>query len=520
LAGRAVHLITTNDYLAERDAREMGPIYAGLGLTVGCVTQGLDVAARRAAYRADVVYVTPKQLMFDYLRDRIRLGPRAGSRLRTELAVLRATAAGQRPSAGDGQDAYFLRGLQVAVIDEADSVLIDEAVVPLIISRQEVAPDQADVAARAILLGQSLVRGRDFGIAATGRDLWLTEAGRTRLGHLAGPIGGIFASRLWREQFAEQALTALHLFERDRDYITRDGIIEIVDINTGRTMPDRSWERGLHQMIQAKEGLDVTAPNEALARVSHQSFFRRYHRLCGMSGTLREVAGEIRSVYGVAVRPLPTHHPLRRQHLGVQIVRTLAEKDDVIASRVGSMLAISRPVLIGTRTVADSERLSTRLTALAIRHRVLNARHDAEEAEIIAAAGRTGAVTVATNMAGRGTDIRLDPAVRAAGGLHVIASERHNSRRIDRQLFGRAGRQGDPGSYEEILSLEDSLLRQFVPAWLVAAVNSPALADARVHVMHMAQWRASRSTRRVRSDLSTYEERMEHALAFAGRIRG
>ena len=509
LAGSAVHIITTNDYLAGRDAAEMGPIFERLGLSVGCVKEGMESGPRRAAYASAITYVTPKQLMFDYLRDRIELGSKAGYGLRTELDVAMAKSA-----AANGRS-FYLRGLQAAIVDEADSVLIDEAVVPLIISRQEAAPDQQLIAERAIGLASQLIRDRDFLIKADGRDIVLTPAGRELLAHIAKPIGGVFASLLWREQYVLQALMALHLFRRDREYITRDGAVEIVDINTGRTMPDRSWERGLHQMIQAKEGLAVTAPNEAMARISHQDFFCRYHFLCGMSGTIMEVAREIRHTYGLRAVRIPTHRPLRRRSLGVEIHVTAEAKHLAIAERARQLLAQSRPVLIGTRTVADSEQVSQELTRRAIPHTLLNARHDASEAKIIAAAGRVGAVTVATNMAGRGTDIRVEPQALAAGGLHVIASERHESRRIDRQLFGRTARQGNVGTYEEIVSLEDQLMRTLPPR-LVAVVKFRDCPLARRLVISFAQWRASRHGVRLRRDLARYEREMHRALSFAG----
>lgn len=512
LAGRSVHVVTVNDYLAERDAEEMGPIYRALGLSVACVKQGMSEEERIAAYRSAIVYVTPKQLMFDYLRDRIRLGASAASPLRTELAVLREARA------ATSSKGFYLSGLQVAILDEADSVLIDEAVVPLIISRQEVSDDQARIAEAAIALARELREGEDFMRAAAGRDLWLTDEGRKRLEHLARPIEGPFAAKVWREQYCEQALLALHLFQRDRDYILREGAIEIVDINTGRTMPDRAWERGLHQMIQAKEEIAITAPNESLARISHQAFFQRYLNLCGMSGTMREVAGEIRRTYGLNTIRIPPNLASRRRSHGVVIVRTVAEKDRLVVRRAGALAKAGRAVLIGTRTVADSERLSARLDEAGIAHRVLNARHDEVEAGIIADAGHVGAVTVATNMAGRGTDIRLHPQVRESGGLHVIATERHASRRIDRQLFGRTARQGDPGSYEEILCLEDDIVLHHLPKPLQRLAALPI--GVRRAVMGLAQANAARAGKMLRSNLTRYEAHMDQALAFSGRTRG
>lgn len=508
LAGRSTHVITTNDYLAMRDAETMGPVYRALGLSVGCVMGDMPDADRRQAYRARIVYVTPKQVMFDYLRDGIRLGGRSASRLRSELAVQTSRALG-----GDG---YYLEGLQVAVVDEADSVFVDEAVVPLIISKKGGVPDLEAVARTALSLAARLQQGRDFELLPRGRDLWLTPAGEALLAELGTAFGGVFANALWREQYVVQALMAVHLFLNGRDYIIRDGAVEIVDINTGRTMKDRSWERGLHQMIEAKENLAVTAPNESVARTSHQSFFRRYLMLCGMSGTLTEVRSELKTIYGLAVVRIPTNRPSQRRALPVTIAATYAGKIEKVAARVAAVSATGRPVLIGTRTVTDSERVSEALDRYGVIHRVLNARQDESEAAVIAAAGGRGAVTVATNMAGRGTDIKLEEGVAELGGLHVIATERHESRRIDRQLFGRAARQGDPGSYEEVLSLEDDIVRRFTPPMLAALARSTRLTKVCDRIITLAQSRAARRGHALRLDLAVFERRSAELLAFAG----
>jgi len=505
--GSRVHIVTTNDYLADRDASQMGPIFARLGLSAGCVKEAMGTKERQAAYGCSVTYVTPKQLMFDYLRDQIELGSKSGYRLRTELEIGKV-----RSNAGSDR-VFYLHGLQAAIIDEADSILIDEAVVPLILSKQEPAADQAFIAKQAIQLASRLTQDQDFSISPDNRDIVLTGGGAKRLAHLSKAIGGVFASRMWREQYVLQALMALHLFRRDHEYIVRDESVQIVDIGTGRTMPDRSWERGLQQMIQAKEGLTVTAPNESIARISHQDFFCRYLFLAGMSGTVSEVAPEIKKTYGLSVVRVPTHRPSRRQGLGVTICKTTDEKRMVIAERVKTCVRKSQPVLIGTRTVADSEQLSEELARQGIVHTLLNARHDAHEAEIIAGAGRAGVVTVATNMAGRGTDIRVEARALAAGGLHVIASERHESRRIDRQLFGRSARQGDPGSYEEIVSLEDKLIVG-LPSWQIAFAQRLRLEEL---LLRFAQWRTARQSAQLRRGLALHEAKTQRALAFAGR---
>jgi preprotein translocase subunit SecA len=509
LSGRNCHVITTNDYLAQRDADGTGPVYRALGLSVDCVRMDMSEPQRRAAWRASIVYVTPKQLMFDYLRDRIKLGAKSASPLRKELKVL----------AAEGESSFYLRGLDAAVIDEADSVLIDEAVVPLIISRQEKSEEQAKVASRAIGLAGALVQDEHFILAREGKDVRLTTMGCTELDQLGVLLGGVFASKLWREQYVQQALAAIHLFKRDQDYIVKDGVIEIVDINTGRTMADRSWERGLHQMIQAKEQVNVTAPNESIARISHQAFFRRYLHVSGMSGTLREVKAEVRKIYGLRVVRVPTHNKLLRKDHGLLVARDKSEKDGLVARKTARLVAMGRPVLIGTRTVLDSERLSERLEAAGIAHTVLNARQDSVEADIIAAAGAPAAVTVATNMAGRGTDIRISDEVRRAGGLHVILTDRQESRRIDRQLFGRTARQGDPGSFEEIVSLEDDISLRFGTVALRKVLELLPVARVKRYYFDRCQAKASSRGVKLRDDFARIEEMERKSLSFASATR-
>ncbi|NBZ86768.1 DEAD/DEAH box helicase [Stagnihabitans tardus] len=504
MAGRRVHVITANDYLAARDAEIMGGIYRRLGLRVEAIPEGASDTDKARIYRGDVTYLTAKQVMFDHLRDRIKLGSTAGSAWRRNLKVA--------VNPGD----FLLPGLEVAVIDEADSILVDEAVVPLILSQSSGAAGLGQIGRVALDLARGLEEDKHFTHDRRRRDLWLLKPGQEALKADARAMGGIFQNALWREQYVLQALMALHIFARDRDYILRDGRVEIVDVNTGRTMKDRSWERGLHQMIEAKEGVAITAPNETIARTSSQTFFPRYLRLCGMSGTIGEVRHELRRVYGLDYAVIPTRLPSRRAHLGVVVHETADQKRRDVARRAARAAAEGRAVLIGTRTVSDSEALSLVLAEEGVAHQVLNARQDAEEAAIIAGAGAPGRVTVATNMAGRGTDIALPAQVVAAGGLHVIATERHDSRRIDRQLFGRAARQGDPGSCEEVLSLEDDLPRRFLPKWLRHILTRPGLGWLADRALARAQARADRRTARQRIDLARMERYLAERLAFAG----
>jgi len=504
LGGRAVHVITVNDYLAGRDAAAMGPIYRALGLAVGCIQHGMDAQARQAAYRCDITYCSNKELTFDYLRDRIALGGRP------RPIAMRVNALAQPQDEGR----LLLRGLQFAIVDEADSVLIDEARTPLILSAAEKHGHEEKLHAQALELAREL--GEEH-FAVRDRGMEITDAGLARLEERCRALGGIWHGPRRREQLVRQALTALHLFQRDRHYLVRDGKVQIIDENTGRLMPDRSWEQGLHQLIELKEGCEVTGRRETLARISYQRFFRRYVELAGMTGTAREVAAELWAVYRLRVAVIPTHKPMRRTRYRDQVYGRGEAKWQAVVERIRELVALGRPVLIGTRSVAASEELARRLDIARISYRLLNARQDREEAEIVARAGEPGCVTVATNMAGRGTDIKLAPGVAEAGGLHVIATELNDSPRIDRQLFGRCARQGDLGSCEAILAIDEDLIGSYLPAAsrLQRFSRLPRLIGRAVFAA--AQWRAGRVHSRARRDLLDLDDYLGDMLAFAGR---
>jgi preprotein translocase subunit SecA len=514
LAGYPVHVITVNDYLAARDAEEMGPLYRFLGLTVGVVVQERTRAERRAAYACSVTYCTNKDLAFDYLRDRVALARRA-SRLHLALERLRGDAA--------REEDLVLRGLYFGIVDEADSIFIDEARTPLILSATSKSGTAEQDCQRALAFARELAPGEDYSIDLAERSITLGERAKSRLAAHAAGLAGPWSSTRVREELVTQALTALLLFRRDQHYVVVDGKVQIVDESTGRVMPDRSWEHGLHQMIEVKEGCPPTESRETLARLTYQRLFRRYLRLSGMTGTAQEVAREIASVYRLAVVRVPLHRPSRRDYLGTTFCATLAEKWAAVAESVERIARIGRrPVLIGTRSVEASEALSAVLTARGIEHALLNAKQDKAEAEVVALAGEAGRVTVATNMAGRGTDIRLGPGVVESGGLHVILTEYHDSRRIDRQLFGRCARQGDPGSCEAIVSLEDEIFAVHAPAIARRAAgfrqNDTRLArTAYAALRALAQGAAERRSAAVRVQNLKLDQRLEQVLAFSGR---
>jgi preprotein translocase subunit SecA len=514
LGGIPVHVVTVNDYLARRDAEWMEPVYSALGLTVGAVVHGMDQEDRRAAYACDVTYCTSKELAFDYLRDRLALGQHT-SRLRLQVERLSS----DRPRARQ----LVLRGLHFAIVDEVDSVLVDEARTPLVISGRIDAGTERCVYAQALELAAGLEPSGDFTIDARERRVDLTERGRERLSELAEPMGTVWHGRLRREELVRQALGARHMFHRDMHYLLQgDGRVVIVDEFTGRRMPDRSWGQDLHQLLETKEGARLTGRNETLARISYQRFFRRYLHLAGMTGTAREAAAELWSVYRLGVRRITTRRPLRRRELPPRMLATAAARWVEVVARVAELSRSGRPVLVGTRSVAASEHLSRLLHEAGIEHRVLNARQDEAEAEIAAMAGEPHRVTVATHMAGRGTDIKLAPGVAERGGLHVIATEYHEAGRIDRQLFGRCGRQGDPGSFEVIASLEDDLMARYGTWWHDVARRAAGV-GGRVPswLAHRAVRRAQRGAEklhaRMRADLLQTDQHLDTALAFSGR---
>ena len=512
-AAYPVHVITVNDYLANRDAREMAPLYAFLGLDVGIVVQGMSPAKRRAAYASAITYCTNKELAFDYLRDRVALAQRS-SRLHLALDSL---------SGESGRfDKLVLRGLHFGIVDEADSVFVDEARTPLILSAVTRSHENEDRCREALVAARRLTAGEHYVLERAERRVVLRDEGKQYLDMLAEEGWEASGSTRDREELVTQALSALQLFHRDQHYVVADDKVQIVDESTGRVMPDRSWERGLHQLIEAKEGCALSERRETLARITYQRLFRRYVRLSGMTGTAREVAREVQSIYRLPVVRVPLHRPLQRVDRGARALPTLQAKWNAVADVVARLVREEkRPVLIGTRSVKASEAVSAVLSGRGIAHALLNAKQDSTEAEIIALAGEPARVTVATNMAGRGTDIRLGAGVAERGGLHVILTEYHESRRIDRQLFGRCGRQGDPGGCETIVSLEDELFvvhaSWFMP-WARALVKARAEAPAwLVRLMRtVAQAAAERRNRSVRIQNLKLDRRLDKVLAFSG----
>ncbi|MBI1338204.1 MAG: hypothetical protein GC164_14765 [Phycisphaera sp.] len=515
--GRGCHVVTVNDYLAQRDAQWMAPLYKRCGLSVAAVQGEMKNNERRSAYLADVTYCTNKEVTADFLRDRLVMG--ASKTLASEL-VRQVTGLSRGLTGGQ----LVMRGLECAIVDEADSILIDEAVTPLIISGGGTNKEQSDAFGVAAELARQLERGKHYKVDFKYREIELTNAGRETVHGLCEGKAGLWQGARRREELVRQALSALILFERDRQYVVQEGKIVIVDEYTGRVMPDRTWRDGLHQAVEVKEGVEVNAPKDTLARVSFQRFFRMYRKLAGMTGTAAEAWREFWQVYDLPVVTIPTHRPCVRSYNKDRVFVDAQTKWHAVAQEVRKVHEAQRPVLVGTRSVAQSEQLSRLLTEQGLSHQVLNAVHHEKEAQVVAEAGQPGRVTVATNMAGRGTDIKLAKSVNEAGGLHVIACERHDSGRVDRQLFGRCARQGDPGSVSVYVSLDDELVVRYAWQWLkwmLGRIKADDAGELRSpsarRLFHAAQRRASRISLRQRKSVLKHDDWLEEYLGFAGR---
>ena len=461
LEGKGVHIVTVNDYLAKRDAEWMGQVHRYLGLSVGVVLNGMETAERQAAYNCDITYITNNELGFDYLRD--------------NMVVEKSR--------------QVQRGLHYAIVDEVDSILIDEARTPLIISgqsakstklyelcdilaRQLVKGEATEVSKMDVIMGERAVETGDYVVNEKEKNVNLTAEGVTkveqffRIDNLADP------ENLEIQHNTILALRAHALMHRDQQYVVKDDEILIVDEFTGRIMPGRRYSDGLHQAIEAKEHVKVKRESKTLATITFQNFFNKYEKKAGMTGTAKTEEGEFQNIYDMDVVEIPTNVPVIRQDLNDAVYKTKKEKYNAVVQAICEAHAKGQPVLVGTITIETSELISAMLRKKGIRHNVLNAKYHEMEAQIVAEAGIHGAVTIATNMAGRGTDIKLDDESRAAGGLKIIGTERHEARRIDNQLRGRSGRQGDPGESKFYISLEDDLMRLFGSERMMTAFNA------------------------------------------------
>ena len=523
---RHVHVLTVNDYLAARDAASRKGIFNRCLIDVGAITQDTEPAERFSVYARSVVYCTPKQIVADWLRDQIRMGRHTTPWSARTLFAL---------TGAQGDRGPMVPGLRAAMVDEADAVLIDEGVVPLIIARSRREDDMAQVYREGAALAAKLDEGPDFTMDHIHRRAELKRRGSDRLRALFAELIGRGGNPIWKahrrgEELIRQALVARHCYINQQQYQIVEGKIVIVDEYTGRFLPDRSWEHGLHQAVEAKENLDVTADRETLARMSFQRYFRTYPFLCGMTGTAADATGEMESVYARPVTVIPTNRPIARKLMPMRAFKTQRDKWAAIVNSIEEIHNLGRPILAGTRSIASSELLGQLLTARGLDHQVLNANFDKDEAEVIGRAGlgrsrdqadRSAAITVATNMAGRGTDIKLDQGSREAGGLHVLLTEMHGAQRIDRQFIGRAGRQGDPGSAQIFVSLEDELVIKYMPLAvrvLKERPGHPEFSDTRVikRIFRMAQRRSEGKDRRNRASVLHQDDWIDKHLPGSG----
>ena len=431
LTGKGAHLVTVNDYLASRDSHEMGKLYQWLGLSVGCILSNMDDEDRKAAYQADITYGTNNEFAFDYLRDNMKF---------------------------DLED-YVQREHNYCIVDEVDSILIDEARTPLLIS----GPSEGDTRLYSVVdkVIPQLSKEKHYTVDEKAKSAVLTEEGIIRIQEILN-IGNLYdVKNIEVLHHVNQSLRAHTLFKNEVDYVVRDGKVIIVDEFTGRLKDGSRWSDGLHQAIEAKEGVDVKSENQTLASITFQNYFRLYSKLSGMTGTADTEAEEFMKIYGLEVVVVPTNLPMIRDDAADVVYATRAAKYEAVSKLIEECHQKGQPVLVGTISIESSELISQVLASKGIKHEVLNAKNHAREAEIVALAGQRGAVTIATNMAGRGTDIKLSAETKSLGGLYIIGTERHESRRIDNQLRGRSGRQGDPGKSKFFLSLEDDLMRIF-----------------------------------------------------------
>jgi preprotein translocase subunit SecA len=500
--GEPCHILTANDYLAGRDTRGLARFYARCGVVVAAVTGGLKPAARTRSYRAGVVYTTSRELVGDFLRDRLRLGRRV-------------TPETWRPwvrRRGGGRPNVTLPRLHTVLVDEADQVLIDDAVTPLIISIPRDNEYLVSMGAAALAEARELREGVDYSLVVAKRTVCIDKSVTVGFADEGGHP--LLRVPRWREEWLGKALLALHTYEAGKHYAVQEGKIVLIDESTGRSMPDRNLGEGMQNLLEAKEGLEISRLTETVASLSFQRFFRQVPRLAGLTGTATDAAKEFWNLYRLPVVTIPTNRPSQRRVHRERGFRDEASKWKYIVHVANTARARGQPVLIGTRTVATSEAVADCLLAAGISHRLLNAVRNGDEAEVIAAAGRQGQITIATNMAGRGTDIVPSDEALSAGGLRVIATERHGSRRVDRQLFGRSARQGERGEVEPLACWEDEVLKHFLPQWWRRCGRSILGNGWFLRLsLSLAQWRAGRRAAAMRMGVLSHDQWLDQNLS-------
>ncbi len=512
LIGLPVHVITANDYLAQRDSDHATDIFKHLDLSVGVITADLEFENRQFEYQKNTVFSTARELIFDYLRDAVSKPKKSNT--------LHGMA--QNLTNRKNTTTQVLRGLSFAIIDEADSILLDEAITPFVISaqgKQKFTPDHYQF---AMDLAVSLTETEHFQIEKGHKNISLTKKGHLEIELRNKHQVGLWQVYRFRAYLVEQALSALHLFNLDQEYLIKEGEIVIVDMVTGRIADGRKWSQGIHQLIELKEGLEITDDQEQVIKMTYQEFFPRYLKLGGTSGTLSEDHSELNHSYGLPVVKIPLRLASQRINLVEKLFLTRDAKWVKIVARIKNNLEGTRPVLVTVGSVEDADFLSTQLTDINIKHVTLNARQNAEEAKIISAAGLAKSVTIATNIAGRGTDIKLSDASLTTGGLYIIRCHLNHSRRIDRQVNGRCARNGQPGTVETILAIDDKLTGLYTPHWIIAvlrriyAVEKPLPQQISQLIITTSQLRAKWSARRQRWRLKQNTREARKLLAVRG----
>ncbi len=516
LAGIPVHVLTANEYLAVRDARNLGPIFAILGITCTSISNDMERDARRVAYRKDIVYCTATEVIFDYLRDRtesVEVSPNK-NQIQQRLSHVGNKIEDQAP---------VLRGLCFALIDEADSILIDEASTPFILASANKKAEGNSEFSVALQTAKTLIKEDDFSVNNK-KIVLLTNVGKQKVKAASESLGGLWSKNTrYREELIHLALTALHCFKKDVDYVVKDDDVHIVDGNTGRIAEGRQWSRGLHQLIQAKEEVSQSDGQRTLIQLTYQRFFPRYLMLAGMSGTLKESASELRNVYSLPIERIEPFKKSQRIDHPANLFFEQSYLEQTLIAQISQAHIHGQPILIGTDSVQASNRISRLLNTKGFKHCLLNATEHEKEAQIIEKAGELGAITVATNMAGRGTDIALTNEAAHRGGLMVISCQANESKRIDRQLSGRSGRRGDPGCVITLLNVKHGMLAKEVPMviWTIAKLFRTS--DQTVpnwlgeFILRKSQWLHELKASRKRAAMMRSDEAIEKRLSFGGR---
>jgi len=509
LAGIPVHVISANEYLARRDSETLAPVLKMLGLSTLSIQDSMSYHEKMLAFKSNITYCTSSQVAFCYLNDylnKFRL-------MKTPMAQYLENNISPQTSLNT-----ILPGLCFAIIDEADTVLADEAKTPLIIAKTQKNTDQILVYKQALAVSELMEKNIDFLISSNNK-IDLTNQGINKISLICDKLNGVWKNKRNQSYFIKLALASIHIFTKDKDYIVEDNKITLLNQNTGRTLVNSTWEQGLHQMIELKEKCNISCPTETVAKITYQDFFSRYLHLCGMSGTLKEIKSELNYVYNLQILKVPTNKKCIQKKYPSMMFCNKIDKYTFLVQTIQKENKNGRPILIGTQSISESENISDLLSSFGIKHALLNAKQNETESDIISNAGLPYRITIATNMAGRGTDIKLTDETISLGGLLVIAIEINPSKRVDRQLFGRSGRQGNPGAYQQIYSLEDPIIQNFFPKFLLSRICSKKWVIPRFLIkllIYLPQSQLERSNKKIRLKLYKSMAKINEYMSFTG----